>query len=290
MRTIIFTTLAMVAFAANSILCRLALGDGMIDAAAFSAIRLISGAIALVLITTSTGRPWFRGRGSWASASLLFLYAVPFSFAYTSLSAGTGALILFGAVQVTMIAAALVSGEKLSWPQWVGLLVAVAGLVYLLMPGLAAPSTMGSALMVVAGVSWGLYSLLGRGFSDPLADTAGSFVRAVPLLVLIGWAGFRGLHVTIPGAMIAMCSGALTSGIGYAIWYAALRGLTVAQAGSVQLSVPVLAAGGGVLFLSEAMSMRLLLSTAIILGGVALTLQKNKRTDCREMDHPEGAT
>ncbi|MDH3283731.1 MAG: DMT family transporter [Acidobacteriota bacterium] len=277
MRIVVFTSLAMIAFAANSILCRLALGEGAIDAASFSALRLVSGAVALFLIVAAKGSRELRGRGSWASASMLFLYAVPFSFAYVSLDAGTGALILFGAVQLTMLVAALVWGERLHVQQWTGLSVAVAGLVFLLMPGLTAPSPTGSALMVVAGVSWGVYSLIGRGSLDPLGDTAGSFVRSVPLLLLLAFGGAPMLHASPYGVALAVCSGALTSGVGYAIWYAALRGLSAAQAGIVQLSVPVLAAAGGVLFLSEAITLRLLVSTVLILGGVALAFVKRER-------------
>ncbi len=272
-RTVVWTAAALVAFAANSVLTRVALGQGTIDAASFSTIRLVSGAATLSLILALSGR---RGgadtHGSWLSAAMLFLYAIAFSFAYLSLSTGTGALILFGTVQATMILSALWSGERPSLPEWAGLIIALTGLVYLVFPGLTAPSPTGSALMAVAGLSWGVYSLRGRGTADPLADTTFNFVRSVPLVVAVSLLTLRGLELSSKGAWLACLSGSLASGVGYVVWYAALRGMTRAQAATVQLSVPVLAAGGGVVFLSEVISARLLLSTVLILGGVGLAL------------------
>ena len=265
------------AFAANSLLCRQALGKTAIDAASFSTIRLISGAAALLLIAMTIRRGSSRLRGTWGSATMLFLYAVPFSFAYMSLSAGTGALVLFGAVQATMLMAALSSGERPHPLQWTGLALALGGLVYLVTPGLTAPSPAGSALMVVAGVAWGVYSLRGRGASDPLGETAGNFVRAVPLVLGVSILAARQVEVTAGGALLAVASGALASGVGYFVWYAALAGLTATRAATVQLAVPVLAAAGGVIFLSEQITVRLIFAAILILGGVGLALLGRER-------------
>ena len=256
-RTVAYTVAALSAFAANSVLCRLALGDAAVDAASFSAIRVASGAVTLFLISSVVHRqsgPVLNG--NWISATLLFLYAVPFSYAYLSLGAGTGALILFGAVQATMILSALGFGERPRPLEWTGLAIALAGLVYLVLPGLSAPSPIGAALMVVAGIAWGVYSLRGRGTTNPLADTAGNFVRAAPLTIVVCGFAVRSLHVSGAGVTLAIASGALASGLGYVIWYAALRGLTATRAATVQLSVPVLAAVGGVMFIAESISIR----------------------------------
>lgn len=275
--TIACAALALVAFAANSVLCRRALGGGSIDPATFSTIRLASGAVALVLYSAfRRGRPFSAG-GSWISAVLLFLYAVPFSFAYLSLGAGTGALVLFGSVQATMIVAAIRSGERPHPLQWLGLALALGGLAYLVSPGLRAPSASGSSLMAVAGISWGFYSLRGRGTTDPLLDTAGNFARAVAPALLVSLAFLRQARVTPSGTLLAMASGVLASGGGYVLWYAALTGLTATRAAFVQLPVPVLTAVAGVVFLSESVSLRLALASILILGGVALALLGRER-------------
>ena len=271
MRIVLLTMVTMVAFAANSILCRLALGEATIDAASFSALRLLSGALTLWLLVTLRRGPTTLG-GSWTSATYLFLYAVPFSFAYESLATGTGALILFGAVQATMLLAAVLSGERPGWLQWLGLITALGGLVYLVLPGVSAPDPLGSALMTVAGVCWGFYSLRGRAATDALGDTAGNFARSLPLVALVSAASLSDMRVEAAGAMLAVASGALASGVGYAIWYAALRDLTASVAATVQLSVPVIAAVGGVIFMSEAVTLRLAIASGLILGGVALAL------------------
>lgn len=279
MRTLLCTAFALIAFAMNSVLCRLALGKATIDAASFSTIRLGSGAAMLLLITAISKRKIFSAaRGNWPSAILLFLYAVAFAFAYTSLSAGTGALILFGSVQATMIFSALLSGERPSLLEWAGLSLALIGLVYLMFPGLSSPSLTSSALMVIAGISWGFYSLRGRGAKDPLAATTNNFIRALPLAIVVSLIMLSsGSHVSTKGVLLAVLSGALASGVGYVIWYTALRGLTATRAATVQLAVPVLAALGGVALLSENVSLRLLLSAAMILGGVGLTLMGRKQ-------------
>ena len=282
LKTAALTAAALTAFAANSILCRLALRSGAIDAASFTSIRMASGAVMLLLILALTrGARGTRGARSsqsrWAAAALLFLYAAPFSFAYLELSAGTGALILFACVQATMLLGALRSGERFKWPEALGLAIALVGLTYLVSPGLAAPSPLGSALMAIAGVSWGIYSLRGRGSADPLGDTASNFIRAVPLALLVSLVAFRGAHLSPRGIALACASGALASGLGYTVWFAALRGLTAIRASTVQLTVPVLAAAGGVLLLQESVTMRLVVSAALVLGGVGLALAGRAR-------------
>ncbi len=277
LRTLLTTALALTAFAANSILCRMALSNGAIDPASFSAIRLASGALALLLAAATRVPKAARPSGSWTSAAFLFLYAVAFSFAYLGLSAGTGALILFGAVQGTMITAGLISGERPRPLQWIGLLTAVAGLVVLVLPGLEAPPLWGAALMVLAGWAWGVYSLRGRDAKDPVAVTCDNFRRAVPMAVAL--AMLPKLRVSPEGALLAVVSGALTSGMGYVVWYAALQHLSATRAAAVQLLVPVLAAAGGVAFLSETITLRLVIASAMIIGGVGTAMMVQYRPD-----------
>jgi drug/metabolite transporter (DMT)-like permease len=274
--TAAYTLAALVAFAGNSILCRMALAGGAIDPVTFTAIRLVSGAAALWLIGHWAGRETVAQSGAWSPAAMLFAYALPFSLAYVSLSAGTGALILFGAVQLTMIAAALRAGERPGRLQWIGFTLAVAGLITLLRPGLSAPPPVGAALMVLAGVSWGLYSLLGRGVPDPLAQTGVNFLWAAPMSLAAGLVALPWMHVAPRGAMLAAASGALTSGVGYVLWYSALRGLSASRAAFVQLPVPVLTAVGGVLLLGETVSLRLLIAAAAVISGIALTLRRTR--------------
>ena len=281
MKIPLLTISALVAFAANSVLCRAALGGRTIDAASFTSLRLLSGACALLLITASLNKSLpslGRRPDKLTPALLLFLYAAAFSFAYTGLTTGTGALILFGSVQATMLAAALGSGERPHAFEWAGLVLAIVGLVYLVSPGLAAPPPLNSALMAVAGISWGLYSLAGRGARDPLADTTSNFVLALPLALAVNLLARDGAHVSAAGVTFAVLSGALASGIGYVVWYAALRGLTATRAATVQLAVPLLAAFGGVVLMSESLSLRLLIAAALILGGVALALSGRAQT------------
>jgi drug/metabolite transporter (DMT)-like permease len=269
----LYTSLAMVAFASNSLLNRLALGRESIDAVSYTTVRLVAGALTLWLISSlqkNGAAP--KIRGNWISAAMLFLYAIAFSFAYLSLSAGTGALILFGTVQVTMILVALHTGERPQPLEWLGLMLALGGLVYLVLPGLEAPSLLGSGLMTLAGIAWGIYSLRGRGSSSPLADTTGNFIRAVPFILVALIVSLNSVHLSRTGILLAVLSGAVASGVGYVIWYAALAGLTATRAAIVQLSVPVLAAWGGVAFLTELLSLRLILSAALILGGIGLAI------------------
>ncbi|MES2412615.1 MAG: DMT family transporter [Pseudomonadota bacterium] len=266
------TVLAMLAFAGNSLLCRLALKTTGIDAASFTALRLVSGALVLYAIVRQRGT---TGTGSWLSALALFVYAAAFSLAYIQLSAATGALILFGVVQFTMAAHGFAKGERLGARQALGWVIAIGGLVVLLMPGLLAPSPQGAALMTAAGIAWGIYSLRGKSAGDPVRETAGNFIKSVPYALLL-MAAAAGLHAPITwdgaGIAYALVSGALTSGVGYVIWYAAVKHLRATSAASVQLSVPAIAAVGGVALLGEPISWTLALSCAAILGGVALSV------------------
>ncbi|WP_447595668.1 DMT family transporter [Aquipseudomonas campi] len=270
LRIVVFTTLAMLAFAGNSVLCRVALRDSQLDPASFTAIRLASGALALCLLVLLRGKG--RLQGNWRSALALFGYAAGFSFAYVDLDAGTGALILFGAVQASMIGYGWLQGERLRPLQILGLLLAIGGLLFLLLPGAHAPQPKAAAMMVLAGVAWAFYSLLGRGSTDPLAATAGNFLRSLPALLPLAALYYAHLSWDGVGALYAVLSGALASGIGYAIWYAALPHLKAMQAASVQLSVPIIAAIAGSLLLGEQLSLHLLTASVAVLGGIALIL------------------
>ena len=268
-------TIAMLAFAANSVLARLALGTGDMSAAGYTGVRLVSGALALAAILYFRGRQngdgGIRISGSWRGAAALFGYALAFSIAYVMLGAGTGALILFASVQIGMLAWAIAKGDRPGLLEWLGFAIAFAALVFLVAPGLVAPPPLGTALMAAAGLSWAVYSLLGQGSRAPLADTAGNFIRCLPIGLLLAAAG--DLHTSsAPGLLYAIASGAVASGMGYAVWYAVLPGITRTSAAFVQLTVPAIAAAGGVLFIGEALTGRLLFSSAGILGGVALAL------------------
>ena len=275
-RTLVLTALAMVAFAANSVLCRLALREGAIDAASFTAVRLVSGAVALGLILLLRDRSVkaMATQGNQGSALALFVYAAGFSLAYVELATGTGALLLFGAVQATMIGIGLYRGERLAPLQWLGLTLALTGLVALMLPGATAPPLAAAALMLVAGAAWGVYSLRGKGAADATAVTAGNFLRALIWLLPLALFAWPAQWPQGAGLVYAVLSGALASGAGYAIWYLALRGLVSSTAATVQLSVPVLAALAGVLWLDEAFTLRLLLASAAILGGIALVIRR----------------
>jgi len=266
----------MLAFAGNSLLCRIALRDTAIDAASFTAIRIASGALMLAILLRAQGKRPMAG-GSWLAALMLFSYAAFFSFAYRELSAATGALLLFGAVQMTMMGFGFFSGERLGAIKLAGLALALGGLVTLLLPGLAAPPLQGAAFMVAAGASWGVYSILGKGLGEPTAATAGNFMRAVPFAAALGLAAMNHSSVDLHGALYAVLSGAITSGLGYALWYAALPALTSTSAAIIQLSVPAIAALGGALLLSETVTTRLLIASAAILGGIAITTAGKRR-------------
>jgi drug/metabolite transporter (DMT)-like permease len=269
------TALAMIAFAGNSLLCRHALKHTTIDAATFTLVRIVSGAICLWMIAQIRKGPLGKA-GSWPSALALFGYAALFSFAYLRLTAGTGALLLFGAVQATMIFWALKKGERLRALQVAGLLLAISGLVALVFPGLSAPPLGAASLMLGAGIAWGVYSLRGKSAGDPLRATAGNFLRAVPLAAAMSIAALRWAQFDVAGICYAIVSGAIASGVGYAIWYTALPNLKATGAATVQLSVPVLAALGGILFLGEALTLRFIFASIAILGGIALVIVERR--------------
>ncbi|WP_077001962.1 DMT family transporter [Variovorax sp. KK3] len=277
----LFTTVAMLAFAANSLLCRMALQQRGIDPASFGSIRLVSGALALTLILRLRGgsanpdksaAAAAPAKADWLAVTMLFAYVAFFSFAYLILPAGTGALILFGAVQLTMFCVGLRAGEMFGALAWSGFVLAIGGLVYLMSPGLAAPPPLGALLMALAGVAWGVYSLRGRGVADPLAATGRNFVRAAPMALVLSLVLAAQAHADRSGIALAIASGAITSGLGYVVWYSALPRLGALLAATVQLSVPPIAAFGGVLFLAEPVTPRLALASVAILGGIALVL------------------
>ena len=265
----------MMAFAGNSLLCRQALEHTAIDPASFTAIRLTSGAMVLWLLVRMK-QTALVGEGNWASAFALFAYAAGFSFAYISLSAASGALLLFGAVQVTMISYGVWTGERLRVLQTFGVLLAFGGLVGLLLPGLSAPPLLGAALMIGAGVAWGIYSLRGKGAGDPTRVTAGNFLRAVPITLVLSLLLIEFASVDVAGIGYAIASGALASGLGYAVWYTVLPALKNTSAASVQLSVPVIAALGGIVFLGESVTLRLVLASVAILGGITLVIVQRR--------------
>ncbi len=273
----LLTAVTLLAFAANSLLCRTALGAHLIDPVSFSTLRLLSGAAILLPVSRIFNRstptltpPAAKRKGSWGSGLALFVYATAFSLAYVSLEAGTGALILFGTVQATMIGLGLKSGEQPHPVQYLGLLAALGGLVYLVFPGITAPHPLGTLLMFTSGVAWGVYSVRGRSAAAPVSSTAANFVRALPLAVVTSAVASQSFHAEKTGIVLALLSGSVTSGLGYVLWYKALPRLATTQAAIVQLLVPVIAAFGGVAFLGERLSVRLVISSALILGGVAM--------------------
>jgi len=277
LRIFALTALAMIAFAANSVLARLALsGESSIDPISYTATRLFSAAAILALIVHFRGLTKRKRPMDYLSIVTLFGYAAVFSLAYLRLDTAMGALVLFGVVQMTMISAGLVKGERLTRLQWVGIAIACAAFTYLMLPGLSAPDPLGAALMALSGLCWGIYSLAGQSGGDPLLRTADNFIGTLPLAFVAGgfylWLGFADIHLSYSGVWLAVISGAVMSGMGYAIWYSAVTGLSAAQGGIVQLSVPIIAAIGGVIFVSEPLSMRLCISALLILGGIALTM------------------
>lgn len=278
MKIFLLTAFALTAFAFNSILCRMALATGEIDAASFTAIRLISGTAMLAALLLANGKTQrIAKNGNWLSAFFLFAYAIAFSFAYIGLTTGTGALILFGCVQLTMFGVSLYRGVRPALLEWVGLVVAFCGLLYLVLPGLAAPPLISAMLMAAAGIAWGFYTLRGKGSEDPVADTAGNFLRSTPMVLVAGVFFASTLQTSFRGAVLAVISGAIASAIGYSVWYAALKYHTPTRAGILQLSVPVIAAVGGILLLAETASIRLLGAGALVLGGIGLTLGNRKK-------------
>lgn len=278
MIVIVSATFALIAFAANNLLCRMALGSHVIDPVSFTTIRLVSGALALIALSWVLGRSktTSKTKGSWGSGFLLFVYAAAFSMAYVSLSTGIGALFLFGSVQMTMIVAAIKSGEKIGPMQWVGSTAAICGLFYLVLPGISAPNHLGAMLMCVSGIAWGVYSIRGKYVSASFAMTAGNFTRSAPMALIVSLIAFHRVHLDAFGILLALISGIVTSGLGYVLWYMTLHRLTITQASVLQLTVPVLSTLGGIAFLSEQLSARLIIASAMILGGMVLTLVKRK--------------
>jgi drug/metabolite transporter (DMT)-like permease len=275
MKPFFLTGFALTAFAFNSILCRLALGTGSIDAAAFTSIRLMSGAVALLIVTfvaSYSKKDETAKGGDWISAALLFLYAAPFSIAYLGVTTATGALILFGVVQITMLAVAIATGDRPGFFEYAGILTAFAGLIYLVLPGLESPSLASSLFMATAGIAWGLYTLRGRGSANPLADTTGNFVRTIPFVFVLTVFTAGSTSLSWRGVGLAVLSGAIASGVGYAVWYAALEFHTAARAAVLQLAVPLIAAVGGILFMNELLTPRLGISSLLILGGILVVI------------------
>jgi drug/metabolite transporter (DMT)-like permease len=277
-RTLLLTGVAMLCFAANSLLCRLALAPGLIDPASFTSVRVAAACAMLILVVRLKLRRLPRLRGAKPrSIAALFGYLVSFSFAYVRLDAGTGALILFGAVQLTMFAIALSEGEPFPPLAWLGLAIAVGGLVWLLLPGASAPDPIGALLMALSGLCWGLFSLLARGASDPVENNATNFLGCLPPVLILNLAFAGNMHVSPHGLALAVASGAIASGLGYVIWYVALSGLPATRAATVQLSVPAIAAIGGVLFLAEPVTLRLVVASIAMLGGIAIVLAQRSR-------------
>jgi drug/metabolite transporter (DMT)-like permease len=283
----LFTILALIAFAANSVLNRLALGNHTIDASSYTGIRLVAGALTLWVIHSISKQKMsfplvvpLSTVSKWANlhaAFYLFLYGITFSFAYSSLSAGTGAFILFGTVQITLLTTLLLRGERPQVAEWAGLMIALSGLIYLVFPGLSAPNPEGALLMITAGIAWGGYTLKGKGVQDPLETTTRNFMLSVPMVVLVYLFSYSKSYISTEGVLYALLSGSVASGIGYVIWYAALKGLTTTQAALLQLAVPIIAAFGGIVLLKENITMRLIVAGILILGGVVLALMGKKK-------------
>ncbi|MEE9368600.1 MAG: DMT family transporter [Pontiella sp.] len=279
--TFFLTAISLIAFAANSLLCRMALGDNLIDPISFTTLRLASGALMLLIVSqrrTNAARP-VKAKGSWKSALALFAYACAFSLGYKSVTAGMGTLILVGSVQITMIGWAVASGEKLSFLKWLGSAISMSGLVYLVLPGISAPDPIGTILMFISGAAWGVYTIRGKDAAAPIAMTSANFYWAAPLAILASVIFSASTHLEPAGVLLAVISGSITSALGYVVWYKALRHLTTSQASIVQLLIPVLTAFGGVAFLSEHISGRLLIGSSLILGGVGMGIIKKTHQD-----------
>jgi len=276
-KSIAYTLFALIAFAANSVLCRLALGDDTIDAASFTVVRLLSSSLTLLIILNMTKRvntssDNIESKGSWVAALMLFTYAACFSFAYVSLDTATGALVLFGVVQITMILVSISTGNKLHIAEWLGVILAFGGFVYLVLPDVTSPSLSGLVMMIVAGIAWAVYTLKGKSSTAPLADTAYNFFRTTPLVILLALIAYPSIALSMQGVILAVLSGAIASGIGYTIWYIALNSLSSTEAAVLQLSVPVIAAIGGVILVNEMLTLRLVIAGIIILGGILLVV------------------
>ncbi|AWB69006.1 EamA family transporter [Saccharobesus litoralis] len=279
--------MALMAFAGNSVLCRLALGEQAIDAAGFTVIRLLSGIVVLMVIIKLTQPAAFNLKRSitkvnasltglkavkqhWLAPLALFIYAVTFSFAYITLETATGALVLFGMVQLTMIIASLMTGKRLQKLEWLGVMIAFIGLIYLMLPELTTPSLLGFVLMAISGVAWGVYTLAGKGSQKPIQDTCTNFMQTLPFVLLLILFAYPFFNLSAQGVLLAVLSGGIASGVGYSIWYSAVRYITSLQAAVLQLLVPIIAALGGVVFVSEPITLRMLVAAGLILGGIML--------------------
>ena len=277
LKIFILTGLALIAFAANSVLCRLALGDKTIDAASFTNIRLFSGAVVLLLILKLyNSQSQNSSKGNWLSSFMLFLYAVTFSFAYISLDTGTGALIMFGSVQITIILLSIISGNRLNIYEWLGVTIAFLGFVYLILPGVSSPSLIGFSLMTIAGIAWGIYTLKGKESKNPLRDTTYNFIRTIPFIIILLVSTIQHSSYSTKGVVLAIISGGITSGIGYTIWYMAMEGLSKIQTAVIQLLVPIIAAFGGVIFVDEKITFRLSIASILVLGGILVVVLGRK--------------
>ena len=294
LKIIYLTVLALIAFAANSVLCRLALGDNSIDAASFTIIRLLSGAITLFILI-NLKKVFYKQKinkneshGNWYGTFMLFIYALTFSFAYITLDTATGALILFGSVQITMVLVNTLKGNRLHFVEWLGVVLAFIGFVYLMLPGINTPSLFGFILMTVSGIAWGLYTLNGRGSQNPLMDTAYNFIKTIPLVVIVALIQLlimKNTQLSNTGIILAILSGAIASGVGYSIWYSVLPHLSVVLSAVLQLLVPVIAALGGVLFVNELITQRLLISALMILGGILMVILSKQYLIRKEANH-----
>jgi len=269
----LLTALTMVAFASNSILCRLALGEQAIDAASFTALRLLSGAAMLAVILAYRNDQFSLKKVNLVSASMLYIYAACFSFSYIKLSVATGALLLFGAVQLTMTGFAIAKGERPGLHSWLGILTAFAGLIYLLLPGVSAPPLFSAMLMIIAGIAWGIYTLRGKGAEQPIVTTGWNFIGTIPLAILTVLLSEADIRLTSEGIILSVVSGALASSLGYAIWYSVLPRIKPINAATLQLSVPIIAAFGGLVLVGEAVSLRLLIASLLVLGGIYVTIR-----------------
>ncbi len=270
-RTLALTSAALVGFASNSLLTRAALATHELDPATFTLVRVLAGAVTIVVLVALRGRPATE-RGSWSSAAALAGYAIFFTLAYNRINASVGALVLFGAVQTTMMSVGLVRGERLGAIDWIGVALAIAGLLVFAVPGVTAPDPLGTAMMAIGGACWGVYSLAGQRARDPLAETAGNFIRALIPIAVFAAVSLPSRHVTTPGVLLAVVSGSLASGVAYTIWYAVLPAVAAWRAAIVQTGTPLLTAIAAIVFLDETFTVRLLIASALVITGVLLTV------------------
>ncbi|MGB5444227.1 MAG: DMT family transporter [Psychromonas sp.] len=279
LKTILFSVLALFAFAANSVFARLALSTGYIDAASFTILRLLSAIVMLLILVGITRRHCPKSsdsaKSAWFSATMLFIYAGCFSFAYISLDTGTGALVLFAAVQITMVIKNHLQGNRMHFIELLGLIVAFCGFVYLVFPSLSQPSLLGFILMTISGIAWAFYTLKGQAAGDPLCATKVNFLHTLPFIIILFAFSYSSLSVTWQGGLLAIMSGALASALGYYCWYLAVANLSTTVASVIQLSVPIIAALGGILFMKEAISLDFMIACALVSAGILLVIFAN---------------